>query len=122
VTTPYEEADLVYTSFGANATANIYARRGRVKSVLAMNRNASARYLQFYDTLAATTPLLLQVTLPGGGGVVLDDTFFGNLGVGFATGITYGFSTTAGSYVAATASEHDLTVRYRWAAFSGAAR
>jgi hypothetical protein len=112
VTYPIEEADLVYTSFGANATATIRTGRGRVKSAIAFNRNATVRYLQFYDTTSATTPVYLQFPVPGGGGVILDDVFFGKLGVKFANGIAYGFSTTAGSYVAATAGESDLVVRF----------
>jgi hypothetical protein len=97
----------------AAATANIKATPGRVFAIVASNRNAAIRYLQIFDSTGATTTIKRQYLIPAGSEIGVGENILDNAGLHLSTGITYGFSTTAGSYVAATASEHDISVRYR---------
>lgn len=110
----YGRQPSLYTVFGpAAATANIKTGGARLRAFTVTNRNSSVRYLQFYDSTSATTTVKFQFVIPATTGQVgLGDNFFVDGGIGFTTGLTYGFSTTAGSYVAATSTEHDLQVIY----------
>lgn len=102
-----------FQSVGAATTANVKAAAGSLLSFTATNRNAAARYFQIYNTTGATTPVLYQWLIPAGSMVVIGTDFFTDMGWPLTTGITWGMSTTAGSYVAATASETDAAGSYR---------
>lgn len=108
-------APLAFSSIGAAATANVKAATGNLFAILATNRNAAVRYLQLYNSTASTagTPVL-QVAIPalGASSVILGSDFFTDEGWNFTTGITWGVSTTSGSYVAATAGETDVAGSY----------
>jgi hypothetical protein len=111
---------------------------GRLYSVSATNRNAATRWLQIWVGATPgsgapfpTTPLM-QFLLPAGSAVTLAREFFGVSGLEFVgpnvqhgsrsqlptsvynsvapvlCGACIAISTTAGSYVAATPSDHDL--------------
>ncbi len=107
------ESNSLYTALGTATTATVKGKPGRVFQVVVVNRNASARYFQFYDTTSATTPIKWQFLVPAGDQIGVGTDIFGDNGAQFSTGITWGMSTTAGSYVAATASETDVTIRWR---------
>jgi hypothetical protein len=104
------------TSFGAAATAVVSARPRRVIGLVAVNRNATARYIQLFDQASGApvggTNLKLQFLIPAGGQVAIGSDVLDTAGAYFATGVVFGFSTTAGTYVAATAGESDLTIAH----------
>ncbi len=99
----------------AAATATIKATPGRLRSIVATNRNASTRYLLLFDTTSATTPIRAAFPIPPlslGGTVALGTDQLGKAGLLMATGITFGISTASNSYSAATSTEHDIFARY----------
>src|ERR1035437_3678859 len=108
-----------YQNFGSSTTANIKATAGNLYSLMFTNINAAIRYIQFFNT--ATTPAANATALYSfilGAGTAtqpavleLDTTFFAPANY-LSTGIAFAFSTTAATYVAATASDHTLTVNY----------
>lgn len=94
---------------------NIKASAGNLLGLYAVNRNAAVRYLQLFNSTGAPsgTPLCQFLLVATTGTVLLDQGFFGQGGWDFATGITVGISSTAGSYTAATAADHDFSVVYK---------
>lgn len=109
-------APTLATSLGAAATANVKATAGNVLSLYAYNTNAAARFVQLHNT--ATTPgggavPIYTFLVPATGAVLIDHQFFVNSGAYFGTGIAFGFSTTAGTYTAATAAESFIHVHYK---------
>jgi len=106
----------LFTNFGANATLNVKASTGNIKSVYCHNLNAAVRYLQLHNT--ATTPgggavPLLTFLVPATGVVVLDGQFFGENGFNFTTGIAFAFSTTEGTYTAGAAGDQFTQIMYK---------
>ncbi len=99
-----------------NAVSGVLAGIYRITSCSACNRNASVRYLQLFDL--ATIPgnqavPFFQVAIAGGTLQTLIGTdYFGASGVKLVNGISYGFSTTTGTYTAATATDHDFNAPY----------
>lgn len=105
---------LKFSSLGAATTANVKSGPGRLYGITANNRNAAVRYLQIFDSTAGTGTVLYQWPVAATAGTItIGDDFFTPAGWAFATGITWGMSTTAGSYVAATAGETDVAGSYR---------
>jgi len=105
------------TDFGATVTKNAKATKGVVTGLILANRNAAVRYLQLHNT--ATTPsggavpfLSIPVAPTGATGFKeIGNNVLGLMGVcPGASGIAYAWSTTSGTYTAATASEHDTIV------------
>lgn len=104
----FDDVPEIFSALGVNVldVSNI---PDVLKSLHCTNRNGSTRWLQVFDTTGgATTPLLYQWPVPGGGQILLGTDFFTNVGWKFLNGITVGVSTTSGSYVAATAGDHDI--------------
>lgn len=109
------DTEILVQDFGANVTKNIKAEPGwRVKSCVLSNRNVAKRFFQLHDT--ATTPgasavPVLSIPVAASSDLLLDAAFFGALGLKFGNaGLAYAWSTTAGTYTAATGSEHDTHV------------
>lgn len=102
-----------FQAVGTLATANLKAVAGRVLSLKATNRNAAVRYLQLFNSTGSTATVFDQWLIPAASMIVLGQDFFTDSGWLLSTGITWGVSTTAGSYVAATASETDVSGAYR---------
>lgn len=105
-----------FVNFGANATLNVKASAGNIKSLYCHNLNGSPRYIQLHNT--ATTPAVSAVPLftflvPAGGVVQLDGAFFGENGYNFTTGIAFAFSTDEGIYTAGTAADQFTTIMYK---------
>lgn len=93
---------------------NIKSTAGNLFCVSVYNANASARFLQIFNSSGAPsgTPLMTYL-IPGTGQIVLGSDYFGPGGFSFSTGITLGVSTAAGTYTAATAGETYYTVGYK---------
>lgn len=105
-----------FSDFGAHATLNVKATAAQVFSFKCHNNNSAARYIQFHNT--ATTPNgndvpQLSFLVPGNSEIVIGTEFFGTGGEDFSIGLAFAFSTTEGTYTAATASDQFTYVRYR---------
>ncbi len=101
-----------YQSFLGQGTNTIKGSPGNLFALRAVNRNAQLRYLQLFNQASggpSGSPVDSILIPPGGGEVILGDDFFTASGVHFGTGLTFGFSTTSGSYTAATATDHDAS-------------
>lgn len=85
-----------------------------VFSVLVENKNSASRYLllknQPQNFTSAQTPDML-IAVPGNSIIVVGPNFFGPNGARFPTGLSWGWSTDPGSYVAGTAANHITQIR-----------
>ncbi len=106
----------LYAATGTGTAAIKASGGGQVRSLHATNRNAAVRYLQFFNQASGapsgTTNWLFQITVPLSASVTIGEQLFRDQGFPFTTGITYGWSTAATTYTAATAGEHDLVAIY----------
>lgn len=96
----------------SSAFTGIPGRPARLFSFSITNNNASVRYLQFFDSTGATTTISAEHVIPAGGECVLSEGDFTLDGLQFFSGITWGVSTTSGSYTAATATDHKVFALY----------
>lgn len=106
-----------YTSFG-QVSGVIKSANGYFRGAYATNAGGSVRYLQIFDSPVAPTPGSAPVgsfILPPNSGspIIINLDFFGVCGIKMMTGISYGFSTTAGSYTASAPANHTLLVSWR---------
>ena len=112
-------ATRTYTNLGAGLSAVITPTWGDLCALHATNENAGVRFLQLFDRATALSggevPKLsfpiAAGTAAAPGALILDSGFwdgrvFNNLG------IVYGFSTTEGTYTAATDGEHSINVLF----------
>ena len=101
-------------------SANIKASAGELMSVWASNADASTRYLWITNAasgpanaLASSDPSVKDIIpLFTNTSIDLSSAFFTAAGMYCSTGISFGFSTSATSYTAGTASEHILDANY----------
>jgi hypothetical protein len=104
----------------AAVSGNAKATAGNLKSICAVNRNAALRYLQVFNLAAGpvnpNVPVFQWPLAPQGstvpGMLIVGTDFFTDGGMAFATGIAWGISTTNGTYTAATAADHDVSLGY----------
>lgn len=122
---PVPEASAViapstYKDAGTVTKANIKASAGNVFSFYITNENAAVRYFQLHNKAtapAAAETAQLYFPIPAGTAaaptvLIIGVDFFAP-SERFATGIGWAISTTATTFTdSATASEHDVTVRY----------
>ena len=104
-----------FQNLGANATLNVKATPGSVKSIYCHNLNASARYIQIHKT--ATTPAggavpELSFLVPANGVVLIDGSYLGENGYYCTTGIAFAFSTTEATYTAGAAADQMSHIMY----------
>lgn len=109
------DTEVLVSDFGATVTKNIKNVPGyRVRACILANRNATIRYFQLHDT--ATTPSaaavpILSIPVPASSTLLVTKDLLGEFGLKFGTaGVAYAWSTTNGTYTAATAAEHDTQV------------
>lgn len=104
----------------ATVSGTAKASSGQLFGFVAINRDAAVRYLMFFDTPSAPNtgavpifqfPVPAITSTTDVGKLALGSEFFAP-GWAFTNGITWGFSTGAGTYTAATASEHDFLAVY----------
>lgn len=107
---------ILFANRGADAAKNIKAAGGWcVLSASCHNTNASLRYFQLHDT--ATVPAggavpAVEFPVAPGTAIVIGTDFFTALGLPFAEGIAFAFSTTRGTYTAGAASDQSTQVVY----------
>lgn len=110
----------VNTAFGTATTQTAKASAGNLISFAVSNINAGLRFFQIFNSTGSTagTPVISLPLLPGTavvpGMLIIDSSFFGNgsNGLPFSTGITWGISTAAATYAAATAADHTVNLVY----------
>lgn len=109
----------VYQNFGSSVTAVAKNTEGRVLALRATNTNAAVRYFQLFNSASTPTTGVTASTysfiIPAGTATApatmdLGEEFWGKFGQYFDQGITYGWSTTASTYTAATAADHTTTI------------
>lgn len=107
---------LIDRSMGAVASRVVKASAGKVYAYSCMNLNSSIRYFQLFNRATALaggeTPIESWPVLPTGGLLIVDPLFVGEFGANYGVGITWGFSTTARTYTAGTATDAVVIVRY----------
>jgi len=109
-------APTLATNFGAATKANIKASAGNILSIRVSNTNAAARFFQLHNK--ATAPVATEVPLysflvPAGSASTLGTDFFCGSGGFFSTGISFAWSTTAGTFTdSATAGECNTNIHY----------
>jgi hypothetical protein len=108
-------APSLYTNFGSSVTANIKNGAGTILSASIYNTQGTACFLQFYNSTSTTATVFMEVPVAATSGfVALGQDFFTLNGVYCSTGITFGVSTTSGSYTGSTiASAHNIQVLYK---------
>ncbi len=96
----------------AAGTAVVTTAYATVVGVLGTNRNAAVRYLQLHnrESLSASDVPTVSIPVPASSSVAIGSEFFGVDGMRFGTGLVFGWSTTAATYTAATAGEHDTQI------------
>jgi hypothetical protein len=100
---------------GTSAGANLKTSAGNVYSFSCTNLNAATRYFQIFNTAGSPsgTPIASFPVYGNGGFLSIGQDLIGGNGIICSTGIAWGFSSTALTYTAATAT--DCIARVRWA-------
>lgn len=98
-----------------SAGDNIKATPGNVFSFVATNLNTNTRYIQLFDR--STSPTLGTVPLVvypvfGSNLLIIDTQIWGLAGIGFGTGISWGYSTTPLTYTAGSGSDVIFEIRF----------
>jgi hypothetical protein len=104
---------LLVKDFGATITKNAKSSAGVVTALIGVNNNAAVRYLQIHNT--ATTPSagavpLIVFRVPATSSILIGEDILSENGLYCSTGIAYAWSTTEGTYTAATAADHSTQV------------
>lgn len=107
----------------ATVSGVIKASPATLLQVYVVNRNAAARYLQIFDATSSSDGGLTDAGLPAASAVPsfqylvppeagVDIPILPG-GQSFKTGLSFGVSTAAGTYTAATAGDHDVEAVYQ---------
>jgi hypothetical protein len=100
------------SNMGAAVSVTVKSGVGVLLGFSVRHQFASSLWFWAFDSLSASgTPLLIPTLIPSGKHIILGSDFFTARGVAFATGLTYGFSTSATAYTAhSTAADCYATV------------
>jgi hypothetical protein len=105
-----------FTNFGTSTNFNVRSIACNLYSLMGYNGNAAIRYLQVHNATAPISPGAVPIwiipVLPGGIGS-FDLTDFFMSGLYLSNGLTIAWSTTAGTYTAATAADHITQGNYK---------
>jgi hypothetical protein len=105
-----------HKNLGAATNAVVKATPGFVNSLTCYNTNAASRFLLLFNQTTALTGAEVPVEsflIPTGTQIVIGEDYFTRNGRFFDTGIVWGFSTTANSFTAGTASEQSTFIKYK---------
>lgn len=103
----------VFSSRGAANTANVKPSPGNLYGLTCTITSTATRFLQFFNSTAATTGSpLLEFAIPAGGTIYVGSDILTSNGIRFSTGITFGFSTTSNTFTGGTAAEQSTQVFY----------
>lgn len=105
-----------FVSMGTSTGGNIKSSSGSLFGIVATNANASTRFLQLFNKATGPVtndvPMLVYPVYGNYGNLMIDGNLWGYSGVGFSTGISWGFSTTWLTYTAGVGSECVFEARY----------
>lgn len=103
-----------YIDSPTGAKGFIKAAAGNIFGFHAINNNGSIRYIQFCNTTDGTMTgsLSAQFAIPATSSLTITNGMLTAAGINLTVGVSYGFSTTQGSFVAGTAGNHSLTLTY----------
>lgn len=100
----------------SSAGANLKSTGGTIYSLIFSNLNSSStRYFQLFNQTTSPTTgnvPVLQLPIPVGSTIGFGQDIFGGTGFPLSTGVTWGVSTTAGTYTAAATSDSTLSIRW----------
>lgn len=99
----------------SSAGSNIKATQGNVFSFVATNLNVGTRYIQLFNK--ATAPItgdIPVVVYPvfGSNLLIIDTAIWGLAGIGFSTGISWGYSTNPLTYTSGANTDVIFEIRY----------
>lgn len=105
-----------FKNLQANSTLNVKASAGNVASLYCHNIGGAIGYIQLHNT--ATTPgggatPIYSFLIPAGGTALIDQDFFGQNGINFATGIAFAVSSTEITYTADTAGNYSTWIQFK---------
>jgi hypothetical protein len=114
---PAGSSSTLYISMGTAVSGNLKASAGNVYALDCINVSTGLRFLQLFDSTAAPTagavPKIPPFPIPANNGLLLvGQDVLGGEGINFTTGISFGISTTALTYTAATATDVAVSIRY----------
>lgn len=95
-------------------SAVVKASAGQIGSLYCRNTTASNRWIQLFNATSAPPSgvPILSFLVPPGSAILIERTFLGDDGTNFATGITWGLSTTETTFTAATATDGLVVIMY----------
>lgn len=105
-----------FVSLGVSAGGNIKNSAGQLFGIVATNANAATRFIQIFNK--ATGPILNDVPVlsypvyPNYGTLMIDANLWGYNGLGFATGISWGYSSSWLTFTPATPAECVFEARF----------
>ena len=99
---------------------SVKATKGNLKSIVVTNINAAIRYLQIHNKASApasTNVPVLSIPIPAGTATVpgyleIGTEVLGEDGIYLNTGVAVGISTAAGTFTAATVTDHTINGIY----------
>lgn len=103
-----------YRSMNLSSGANVKNQPALLFSISCFNTNSAIRYFQLFDSVVAPTGTpVISYPIFGNAFLILDKGYFTEEGIAFETGLTWGISTTFGTYTPATPSETSAEILYR---------
>jgi hypothetical protein len=105
----------VYLSASGKTADLIKPSRGAVNAAIVENRHSSKQYLQLFNQPTAPesgdAPYIVVPLPADGGGFVLEQSLWGDNGLAFPEGISWGVSSTVETY---TAGNNNVLVQILW--------
>ena len=108
--------NLSYKCFATTFEAKVKTFEASVYSLYTQNINPSSRYIQhFNSTKEATSGATPEVSfiVAGSSTILIPNTFFGQNGMGFSTGVSWAVSTTVGTLTAGAATDEVILIEYK---------
>jgi ABC-type transporter Mla subunit MlaD len=103
-----------YRYMGTSAGANVKVSAGKIYSLSCSNLSTNPRYFQLFNsssTPSANQTALESYPITGGGSIILDCNYFDKTSNEFSSGISWGFSTSALTYVAGDSTTAIVVIR-----------
>lgn len=106
---------LSYQNLGTSSAGVVKNSAGVVSAIAVYNKSSAIRWIQLYNKSAAPSGSDAPVEnhpIFASSYLVLDSAYFGQLGLAFSNGVSFGFSSTSGTFTSATATDLELHVKY----------
>lgn len=106
---------LSYQNLGTSSAGVVKNSAGVISAIACYNKSNAVRWIQLYNKTTvpsgSDTPIENHPIFAGSY-LVLDSAYFGQLGLAFGNGISFGFSSTSGTFTSATATDLELHLKY----------